>query len=211
MPERISEGIRLEHVSFTYPGTERRVLEDVCLDLKPGAGGAIVGENGAGKSTLVKLLCRMYQPTSGGILVDGLELARMPADAWRSRLAGAFQDFFRFELRARQTVGIGDVPRLDDEPAVVAAVNDSVRFIPPVPVAECLDFYSAPQVVFGDVHVNMPMVMRPSPTKKPAAEIQMIESSRARPRHRVARSCRPGTRTGSGRRSRRPGTGSPSY
>jgi ATP-binding cassette, subfamily B, bacterial len=123
VPGRISEGIRLEHVSFTYPGTDRRVLEDVCLDLKPGSVVAIVGENGAGKSTLVKLLCRMYQPTSGGILVDGLELARMPADAWRSRLAGAFQDFFRFELRARQTVGIGDVPRLDDEPAVVAAVE----------------------------------------------------------------------------------------
>ena len=84
---------------------------------------AIVGENGAGKTTLVKLLCRLYQPTSGRILVDGLELARMPADAWRSRLAGAFQDFFRFEFQARHTVGVGDVPRLDDEPAVVAAVD----------------------------------------------------------------------------------------
>ena len=84
---------------------------------------AIVGENGAGKTTLVKLLCRLYQPTSGRILVDGLELARMPADAWRSRLAGAFQDFFRFEFRARHTVGVGDLPRLDDEPAVVAAVD----------------------------------------------------------------------------------------
>ena len=116
-------GIRFEHVSFAYPGTERLVLEDVCLDLKPGSVVAIVGENGAGKTTLVKLLCRLYQPTSGRILVDGRELARMPADAWRSRLAGAFQDFFRFEFRARQTVGVGDVPRLDDEPAVVAAVD----------------------------------------------------------------------------------------
>ena len=64
---------------------------------------AIVGENGAGKTTLVKLLCRLYQPTSGRILVDGRDLARMPVDDWRSRLAGAFQDFFRFEFRARQT------------------------------------------------------------------------------------------------------------
>ena len=110
-------------MSFAYPGTERRVLEDVCLDLEPGSVVAIVGENGAGKTTLVKLLCRLYQPTSGRILVDGVELARMPADAWRSRLAGAFQDFFRFEFRARHTVGVGDVPRLDDEPAVVAAVD----------------------------------------------------------------------------------------
>ena len=123
VPERLASGIRFEHVSFAYPGTERRVLEDVCLDLKPGSVVAIVGENGAGKTTLVKLLCRLYQPTSGRILVDGLELARMPVDAWRSRLAGAFQDFFRFEFRARHTVGVGDVPRLDDEPAVAAAVE----------------------------------------------------------------------------------------
>jgi ATP-binding cassette, subfamily B, bacterial len=123
VPARLAEGIRFEHVSFAYPGTERRVLEDVCLDLKPGSVVAIVGENGAGKTTLVKLLCRLYQPTSGRILVDGHELARMPVDAWRSRLAGAFQDFFRFEFRARDTVGLGDLPRLGDEPAVAAAVN----------------------------------------------------------------------------------------
>ena len=84
---------------------------------------AIVGENGAGKTTLVKLLCRLYQPTGGRILVDGDELARMPVDAWRSRLAGAFQDFFRFEFRARHTVGVGDLAALDDEPAVRAAVD----------------------------------------------------------------------------------------
>ncbi len=123
VPERLSAGIRFENVSFAYPGTERRVLENVCLDLHPGSVVAIVGENGAGKSTLVKLLCRLYQPTTGRILVDGIDLARMPAVAWRSRLAGAFQDFFRFELKARHTVGIGDIPRLDDEPAVLAAVD----------------------------------------------------------------------------------------
>ena len=99
------------------------MLEDVCLDLRPDSVVAIVGENGAGKTTLVKLLCRLYQPTSGRILVDGEELARMPVDAWRSRLAGAFQDFFRFEFRARHTVGVGDLGRLDDEPAVRAAVD----------------------------------------------------------------------------------------
>jgi ATP-binding cassette subfamily B protein len=83
---------------------------------------AIVGENGAGKTTLVKLLCKLYEPTAGRILVDGAPLSRMRADDWRRRLSGAFQDFFRFELRARHSVGVGDVPRLDDEPAVVAAV-----------------------------------------------------------------------------------------
>jgi len=82
-----------------------------------------VGENGAGKTTLVKLLCKLYEPNAGRILVDGRPLARMPADEWRARLAGAFQDFFRFELRAKHSVGVGDVPRLDDDPAVVVAVG----------------------------------------------------------------------------------------
>jgi len=122
VPERLTRGIRLEGVCFSYPGAARRALEDVTLDLPAGSVVAIVGENGAGKSTLVKLLCRMYQPDSGRILVDGLELARMPAAQWRSRLAGAFQDFFRFEFRARHTVGVGDVLRLEDEAAVQAAV-----------------------------------------------------------------------------------------
>jgi ATP-binding cassette, subfamily B, bacterial len=122
-PDRLVDGIRLEHVSFAYPGTARRVLEDVNLDLKQGSVIAIVGENGAGKSTLVKLLARLYQPDQGRIFVDGVDLARIPVDDWRAHVAGAFQDFFRFEFRARHTVGLGDVPRLDDEAAVVAAVG----------------------------------------------------------------------------------------
>lgn len=122
VPERLTRGIRLEHICFSYPGSERRALEDVNLDLPAGTVVAIVGENGAGKSTLVKLLCRMYCPDSGRILVDGIDLARMPAEEWRSRLAGAFQDFFRFEFRARHTVGLGDIPRLEDQPAVEVAV-----------------------------------------------------------------------------------------
>ena len=122
-PARLTEGIRFEHVSVAYPGTTRRVLEDVSFELKPGRVVAIVGENGAGKSTLVKLLCRLYQPSEGRILVDGVDLARIRATEWRLRLAGAFQDFFRFEFRARQTVGLGDLPRVEDEPAVTVAVT----------------------------------------------------------------------------------------
>jgi len=122
VPERIVRGIRLENVSFSYPGTERRALEEVNIELPAGSVVALVGENGAGKSTLVKLLCRMYEPDSGRILVDGVDLAQMPAEKWRSKLAGAFQDFFRFEFLARHTVGLGDVSRLDNEPAVRAAV-----------------------------------------------------------------------------------------
>jgi ATP-binding cassette subfamily B protein len=122
-PDELVQGIRFEHVSFSYPGAERRVLDDINLELKPGSVVAIVGENGAGKSTLVKLLCRLYQPDEGRILVDGVDLGRIHADEWRSRLAGAFQDFFRFEFRVRYSVGLGDMPRLDDAPAVVTAVG----------------------------------------------------------------------------------------
>ena len=123
VPERLKEGISFEHVSFVYPGTDRLVLEDLNIQFQPGSVTAIVGENGAGKTTLVKLLCGLYKPTSGRILVDGVDLARVPPDAWRSRLAGAFQDFFRFEFRARQSVGLGDLPRLEDEPSVLAALD----------------------------------------------------------------------------------------
>jgi ATP-binding cassette subfamily B protein len=121
-PAVISEAIELEHVSFAYPGTGRLVLEDVSLRLKPGSVIAIVGENGAGKTTLVKLLCRLYQPSSGRILVDGVDLARIAPEDWRQRLAGAFQDFFRFEFSALKSVGVGDLPRHEDESAVTAAV-----------------------------------------------------------------------------------------
>lgn len=122
-PRALRDGIAVEHLSFAYPGTERLVLDDVNVRIPAGTVVAIVGENGAGKSTLVKLLCKLYEPTAGRILVDGEDLARIKVASWRDRLAGAFQDFFRFEFLARQSVGVGDVPRLDDEPAVVTAVG----------------------------------------------------------------------------------------
>jgi ATP-binding cassette subfamily B protein len=123
VPAAFRKGIRLEHVSFAYPGTSRLVLDDVSLSVPSGSVVALVGENGAGKTTLVKLLAKMYEPISGAILLDETPLARVPADAWRARMAGAFQDFFRFEFKARHTIGIGDAPRLDDETAVLTAVE----------------------------------------------------------------------------------------
>jgi ATP-binding cassette subfamily B protein len=123
VPTRLVDGIRFDDVSFAYPGTSRLVLEHVELTLPAGAVVAVVGENGAGKTTLVKLLSKLYEPTSGRILVDGAELARMPADEWRERLAGAYQDFFRFELLARHSVGVGDIPRYDDVVPVATAVD----------------------------------------------------------------------------------------
>ena len=122
-PERVVGGIRFENVSFAYPGTTRTVLDDVDLLLPAGAVVAIVGENGAGKSTLVKLLARMYAPSSGRITVDGVDIAHIDVGEWRGRLAGAFQDFARLELVAQTTVGLGDEPRQDDRVAVASAVE----------------------------------------------------------------------------------------
>ena len=122
-PALLSLGIRFDHVSFAYPGTTRLVLDDVSLDIPAGAVVAIVGENGAGKSTLVKLLAKMYEPSAGQILVDGVPLSTITAESWREKMAGAFQDFFRFELRALESVGVGDVPRHQDQNAVSLAVD----------------------------------------------------------------------------------------
>jgi ATP-binding cassette subfamily B protein len=122
-PDRLTTGIVFDNVSFKYPGTERWALRDVSFVIPPGTVMALVGENGAGKTTIVKLLCRMYTPTSGRILVDGVDLAETDVEQWRSRLSGAFQDFVRFELSPQRAVGVGDLPRLDDAAAVTSALE----------------------------------------------------------------------------------------
>ena len=122
-PASITSGIRFEHVTFCYPGSSRPALRDVSLFLPARSVIAIVGENGAGKTTLVKLLAKLYAPTSGRILVDDVDLARIDSPQWRERLAGAFQDFFRFEFQAGQTIGLGDLPRMDAEPALATAMD----------------------------------------------------------------------------------------
>jgi ATP-binding cassette, subfamily B, bacterial len=134
-PDRIRGGIRLAGVGFTYPGTSRAVLRDVDLTLPAGSTVALVGENGAGKTTLVKLLCRLYEPTAGQITLDGVDIRRFPLDAWRRTVSAAFQDHVRFELLARQTVGVGDLPNVDSTVAVTAALEraraaDLVRALP---------------------------------------------------------------------------------
>jgi len=122
-PERLRDGIVFEGVSFRYPGTGRWTLRNVSLRIPAGSTVALVGENGAGKTTLVKLLCRMYEPTEGRILVDGVDLREIGVDAWRARLSAAFQDFVRFELTARQAVGVGDLPRMHEAGAMEDALE----------------------------------------------------------------------------------------
>ncbi|HWE63197.1 MAG TPA: ABC transporter ATP-binding protein [Chloroflexota bacterium] len=132
LPERLTGGIEIRDLSFRYPGLERAALTGISLRLPAGAVVALVGENGAGKTTLVKLLCRFYEPDSGEILIDAVDLRRVPLEAWRARVSTAFQDFSRFEFLARETVGVGYLPGIEDLPAVQAAlVRAGADDIPP--------------------------------------------------------------------------------
>jgi ATP-binding cassette, subfamily B, bacterial len=123
VPGRLHRGITVVDLSFAYPGTRTEVLGGVNLELPAGATVAIVGENGAGKTTLVKLLCRFYEPTSGQILVDGVDLHRFDVDEWRARVSAGFQDFARLQLTAQRSVGVGDLAGIDDEAAVLRALE----------------------------------------------------------------------------------------
>lgn len=123
VPDTLRHGITLREVSFGYPPDGASVLDQVDLHLPAGSAVALVGENGAGKTTLVKLLTGMYQPTSGQVLLDGVPLADMDVAAWRERTAATFQDFVRYEFLAGETVGIGDLPRLDHLPALSQALR----------------------------------------------------------------------------------------
>lgn len=120
-PSRLTEGIVLDRVGFRYPGAPREALRGVDLQLPAGSTVALVGDNGAGKSTLVKLLTGVYEPSTGSIHVDGRPLSELGLTSWQERVSGVMQDFTRFQLRARETVGVGDVPRLHDEAAVQRA------------------------------------------------------------------------------------------
>ncbi|MEM7603884.1 MAG: ABC transporter ATP-binding protein [Myxococcota bacterium] len=109
------DGIRFEDVSFAYEGAERAALSHVSLHLMPGKKLALVGENGAGKTTLIKLLTRLYEPTEGRILLDGLDLKEWDRATLRRRVGVIFQDFVRYQLLAGENIGVGDERRMDDE------------------------------------------------------------------------------------------------
>ncbi|HLF40276.1 MAG TPA: ABC transporter ATP-binding protein, partial [Acidimicrobiia bacterium] len=116
-------GIRLEGVSFSYPRTDRPVLDGVDLDIPAGRSLAIVGENGAGKSTLVNLLCGFYRPTGGRITVDGVDLAEIDPAAWQRRIAATFQDFARYPVTVRENVTFGNPAHANDYEARARAAE----------------------------------------------------------------------------------------
>jgi len=110
------DGVRFEHVNFTYPGAGEPALVDIDLHLPPGSSVALVGENGSGKTTLIKLLTRLYSPDSGRIVLDGLPLKEWNEDALRARIGVIFQDFNRYQMLVGENVGAGDERFFEDEP-----------------------------------------------------------------------------------------------
>ena len=109
------DGIRFENVSFVYPDAATPALSDVNLHIRPGQSLALVGENGSGKTTMIKLLTRLYNPTGGRILLDGLDLKEWDEGALRRRIGVIFQDFARYQMIVGQNIGAGDVRAFDDE------------------------------------------------------------------------------------------------
>jgi ATP-binding cassette subfamily B protein len=122
-PARLRSGIVLDGLQFAYPGSQETVLGPLSLELPAGGAIALVGHNGAGKTTLIKLLGGMYRPTAGRVLIDGIDLSELDLLEWRGRMTAAFQDFVRFQLRLRESVGVGDLPRVEDPQAVRAALT----------------------------------------------------------------------------------------
>ena len=117
------DGVRFEEVTFTYPGQTIAAVDRISLHLQPGQKLALVGENGSGKTTLIKLLTRLYLPTEGRVLLDGLDLKEWQLDALRNRIGVIFQDFVRYQLQVGQNIGVGDVANFDARDQHIAAAE----------------------------------------------------------------------------------------
>lgn len=130
-----SRGLEFENVSFRYPGANKNALDGVSLTIRPGESLALVGENGSGKTTLIKLLTRLYEPTDGRILLDGVELTNWDVEALRQRIGVIFQDFGRYQFSVGENIGAGDVRHIDDSErwAQAAETGMAAPFIEDMP------------------------------------------------------------------------------
>jgi len=124
-PRPIRDGIEFRDVSFRYPGSDRVVLNHVNFKIQPGQRVALVGENGQGKTTFVKLIARLYEPTEGAILIDGVDLRDYRVEDLRNEIGIIFQDFFRYDMAVRDNIGTGRVSLIKDDAALWAAARRS--------------------------------------------------------------------------------------
>jgi ATP-binding cassette subfamily B protein len=125
-PERIQRGFEFRNVSFAYPGTDRTVLKNFNLTLSPGERIALIGENGQGKTTVVKLITRLYDPTEGQILLDGIDLREYSLEDLHRHIGVIFQDFMRFEMTARENIAVGRIDQPHQQSDIELAAHKSL-------------------------------------------------------------------------------------
>jgi ATP-binding cassette subfamily B protein len=123
VPRPIQQGIEFRNVSFRYPDRDDWALRELNLTIRSGEKIALVGANGAGKTTLIKLLTRLYDPTEGQILLDGVDLRDYDLEDLRLSIGVIFQDFVRYQVSARENIGFGQIKDLADEPRILAAAE----------------------------------------------------------------------------------------
>ena len=131
VPEPISQGFVFEDVGFQYPGSDRWAVRHVSFTLRPGERLAFVGENGAGKTTVTKLMARLYDPTEGRILLDGLDLKEYDLQSVRRAIGVIFQDFVRFDMRFDENIGVGHIDRVRDYLDRVGSDDVAIESMPP--------------------------------------------------------------------------------
>jgi len=125
-PDTVQRGFTFENVGFRYPGTEKWAIRNLSFQLHPGEKLALVGENGAGKTTLVKLLARLYDPSEGRILVDGVDLRTINLESLRRNIGIIFQDYIRFQLKAKENLAVGNIDQLANLDLIEASAHKSM-------------------------------------------------------------------------------------
>ncbi len=125
-PRPIKQGFEFHNVSFVYPGTQRRVLNGLNFQLSPGERVALIGENGQGKTTIVKLITRLYDPTEGQILLDGVDLREYDLEDLYREIGVIFQDFMRYEMTARENIAVGKIEEIENLPLLTEAAHKSL-------------------------------------------------------------------------------------
>ena len=124
--ETIKTGFEFRNVTFSYPGSNEKVLDGVSFHLKAGEKMAFVGQNGAGKTTLIKLLLRFYEPDSGEILLDGIDISKYNKVKYQELFGVIFQDFIRYEFKVKENIGVGDVDQMNNQEAIEEAARRSL-------------------------------------------------------------------------------------
>ncbi|MFQ3238669.1 MAG: ATP-binding cassette subfamily B protein [Olleya marilimosa] len=126
LPEKIKEGFEFINVKFSYPESDNEILKGISFKIKAGEKLAFVGQNGAGKTTLTKLLLRFYEPTSGEILLDGININRFDKAQYQAFFGVIFQDFFKYEFTVRENIAIGDISQIDNQEKIENAAELSL-------------------------------------------------------------------------------------